>query len=163
MNVDHILETFNSQQVSYLLIGGMNFLLRHAPMLTFDVDLWIEDSAENCTQCEEALARLDAQWGASEADWGPVAGKRPGWLRAQAVFCLNSPSGPIDVFRAVKGLDSWAECRARAEACRTTAGTPFSALADEDMLRCQLALPEADRNPVRIRFLSQRLDQRRDD
>jgi hypothetical protein len=73
------------------------------------------------------------------------------------VFCLNSPSGAIDVFRAVKGLETWAECRARAEACRTAAGTPFLALSDEDMLRCQLALPEEERNPQRIWFLKQRL------
>jgi hypothetical protein len=40
MNIDRILETFNRRDVSYLLIGDMNFLLRHAPVLTYDVDLW---------------------------------------------------------------------------------------------------------------------------
>ena len=39
MNVDHILETLNGHQVVYLLIGGMNFLLRHTPVLTYDVDV----------------------------------------------------------------------------------------------------------------------------
>ena len=33
MNVDHILKTLNAHEVAYLLIGGMNFLLRHAPVL----------------------------------------------------------------------------------------------------------------------------------
>ena len=28
MNIDHILQTFNVCEVDYLLIGGMNFLLR---------------------------------------------------------------------------------------------------------------------------------------
>ena len=47
MNVENIFGTFNTCQVDFILIGGMNFLLRHAPILTFDVDLWIDDTAEN--------------------------------------------------------------------------------------------------------------------
>ena len=42
MNVDRILETLNRQDVRYILIGRMNFLLRHTPVLTFDVDVWVE-------------------------------------------------------------------------------------------------------------------------
>ena len=34
MNIDHILQMFNASEVEYLLIGGMNFLLRHEPVLT---------------------------------------------------------------------------------------------------------------------------------
>ena len=41
-NIDHILATLGRHQVDYLLIGGVNFLLRHAPVLTYDVDVWIE-------------------------------------------------------------------------------------------------------------------------
>jgi hypothetical protein len=37
MNVDAILRALNDAQADYLLIGGMNFLIRHAPELTFDV------------------------------------------------------------------------------------------------------------------------------
>jgi len=114
MDVDQILETFNRRRVDYLLIGGVNFLLRHAPVLTFDVDLWIEDSAENRRRCETALGQLRAEWGAAENDWGPVAEKTPGWLDRQGVFCLTSPHGAIDVFRAVKGLGTWAASRAEA-------------------------------------------------
>jgi len=41
MDVDHILQTFATHAVDALLIGGMIFLLRHEPVLTYDVDLWI--------------------------------------------------------------------------------------------------------------------------
>ena len=58
MNVDQILRAFNETQVEYILIGGMNFLLRHAPILTFDVDLWIDDTPENRARCEAALRWL---------------------------------------------------------------------------------------------------------
>ena len=47
MNVDHILRALHEEHVDYLLIGGMNFLLRHRPELTFDVDIWVRDDAEN--------------------------------------------------------------------------------------------------------------------
>ena len=40
MNVDTIPDTMNSRNVAYLLIGVMNFLLRHAPVMTYDVDLF---------------------------------------------------------------------------------------------------------------------------
>ena len=83
MNVDHILGTLNGHHVAYILIGGMNFLLRHAPVLTYDVDLWIEDTPENRDRCERALGELQAEWGASDRDWGPVAAKAEGWLASR--------------------------------------------------------------------------------
>lgn len=157
MNVDRILEAFNAHRVAYLLIGGMNFLLRHAPVLTYDVDLWIEDTPENLAHCEKALAELRAEWGSSQDDWGPIARRLPGWLATQALFCLTSPHGAIDVFRSVKGLESWATCRARATTGTTGAGVVFVGLADEDMLKCQMALPESERKDQRIRLLKQAL------
>ncbi|HMP89874.1 MAG TPA: hypothetical protein PJ991_06720 [Kiritimatiellia bacterium] len=51
INVDRILDTLNRREVEYILIGGMNFLLRHKPVLTFDVDIWINDNESNRTKC----------------------------------------------------------------------------------------------------------------
>ena len=163
MNVDQIIRAFNTQGVAYLLIGGINFLLRHAPLLTYDVDLWIEDSPENLDRCENALADLQAEWGASEHEWGPVADKRPGWLRQQAVFCLTSPSGPIDIFRSVRGVEAWAVCRARAFSEHTASGVPYLGLCDADMLKCQLALPEREQDQKRIRALRRALGRSEDE
>ena len=157
MNVDHILQTFNQHQVEYLLLGGMHFLLRHAPILTYDVDTWIEDSDANRNRCERALAALDAEWGKTDADWGPVAARPAGWLDAQSVFCLNSPHGAIDVFRAVHGLPSWSASRQAAVSGQTSSGVPYFGLSDEDMLQCQLALDPAFRKPDRIAALRHKL------
>ena len=162
MNVDRILAAFNLHEVDYLLIGGINFLLRHAPVLTYDIDLWIEDSTQNRTRCEQAVAELQAEWGASDVDWGPVAARAPGWLGRQAVFCLTSPFGAIDVFRAVKGLDDWTVCREKAVPAATTSGVPFLGLADEDMLRCQLVLPDAEQDRERIEVLKRILERAHD-
>jgi len=157
MKVDLILETMNRYQVAFLLIGGVNFLLRHAPVLTCDIDLWIEDTEENLDRCREALAALQAQWGAAETDWGPVAEKGRRWIRSQHVFCLTSPHGAIDIFRSVKGLASWSACRARALPASTAAGVPYWGLADVDMLECQLVLREEEQNRERIRVLRKAL------
>jgi hypothetical protein len=134
VNVDRILEAFARHDVACLLIGGMNFLLRHQPVLTFDIDFWIEDTSENALRCERALAELGAEWGATDQDWRPVALRPTGWLSAQMVFCLTSPHGPIDIFRAVRGLGDWQAAAARALRAHTAAGVPYLGLSDEDML-----------------------------
>ena len=84
MNVDRILATMNDCQVEYILIGGMNFLLRHEPILTFDVDLWIDDQEANCRRCERALETLEAEWGESDSDWRKVAERRTRLARSPA-------------------------------------------------------------------------------
>jgi hypothetical protein len=136
----------------------MNFLLRHKPVLTFDVDIWIEDGDDNVRRCEEALAEADAAWGARDDDWGPVREKPVGWLRSQRVFCLTSPYGAIDVFRAVRGLDSWQRSCAESVQGVTAARVRFRGLSDADMLKCQLALDEADRKLDRILELKGAID-----
>lgn len=72
MNVDHVLATLGSNGLEFLLIGGMNFLLRHEPVLTFDIDVWIHDSASNLDRCEAAMSELDASWGATDEVWRPA-------------------------------------------------------------------------------------------
>lgn len=95
MNVDSILAAMNRRGVDYLLIGGVNFMMRHRLMLTFDVDLWIEDSAENRQRCVQALVDLDAEWGATEKDWGLVSRFSGDWLSLQAVFSFLTREGPV--------------------------------------------------------------------
>jgi len=157
MNIDHILWTFADCGVEYLLIGGMNFLLRHEPVLTYDIDFWIRDTAENRDRCDTALRALDAAWGATEEDWRSVAAQ-PGWLVRQGIFCLTSPSGAIDIFRTVTGLLSWEDCNTRAHAGRTAAGAPYRGLSDDDMLACQLALPPEQRRQSRVEALKRAAD-----
>jgi hypothetical protein len=159
MNIDLILDTFNRHGVDYLLLGGMNFLLRHAPITTFDIDLWIEDVPANLRRCEAALAALSAEWGQTDADWGSVAAKPAGWLAQQHVFCLLSPHGFIDVFRSVKGLPVWQLSYQNAVSEQTAQGTSYHGLSDADMLQCQLALDPAHQKLDRIRTLQSLLQQ----
>ncbi|MDA0659630.1 MAG: hypothetical protein O2931_06375 [Planctomycetota bacterium] len=157
MNVDTILDNMNRHKVRYLLIGGMNFLLRHRPILTFDVDLWIEDSEPNRQLCHSALVSLAAEWGKSDADWGPVKDKSSDWLSVQHVFCLTSPHGAIDIFRSVRGLASWSTCFAESVRERTAGAVSYYGICDRDMLACQRCLPREHQKLERIAALEQAL------
>lgn len=154
MKIDQIIEAFNRNNVEYLLIGGVNFLLRHEPYLTFDIDFWIKDDTENLKKCEKTLAEIGAEWGTNDSDWEPVAKKTPGWLGIQAVFCLTSPLGAINIFRSVPGLDSWEKSNLSAVSGMTESGVEYKGISDLDMLRCQEALPESMRKLDRIKILN---------
>jgi hypothetical protein len=151
MNPGPILRTFAAHEVDCLLIGGMNFFLRHRPVSTFDVDFWVRDDGANLARVNAALVELEAEWGASAETFGPVP-RDPEWLKRQPVLCLTSRAGAIDIFRSVRGLPSYAECRARSIKVERE-GMPFYALSDADMLACQLALPEGERRLDRVAYL----------
>ena len=161
MNVDRILETLNNEHVDYLLIGGMNFLLRHFPELTFDVDIWVQDSSKNLDDLNRALRDLGAEWGLREQDWKPVEPSSDRLTR-QAVFCLTTRFGALDVFRKVAGLECGFEvCKERYYSAHTAVGVPYLGLSDEDMLRCQMAIPLGLRKQRRIQILEAALSRRR--
>jgi hypothetical protein len=153
MNVDGILEAFSRNRTEAILIGGMNFLLRHQPVLTFDVDLWVRDTEENLERVVLSLRDLGAEWGRDDPSWGPVpAGTQ--WLRQQGVFCFTTRHGALDIFRQVAGLEGrFDDCWGRSTLEATSAGTPFRSLSDEDMLACQLILPEPQRRRDRVAYL----------
>lgn len=153
MNVDAVLESFERHQVDAILIGGMNFLLRHQPVLTFDIDFWVKDTDDNLSRLASALRALGAEWGKSEEAWGPLP-KGHDWLRTQNIFCLTTPHGAVDIFRTVEGLDGQYEaCKARCSLERSKGGIPYHSLSDQDMLACQLALPENMRRLDRTNYL----------
>ena len=102
--IDHILQVLNDHGVEYMLIGGVNYLLRHQPIATFDVDFWIEDSDENRGRCHTALVALGASWGPNDEQWRDVKDLSANWLERQGVFCLTSRYGWIDLFARSKGL-----------------------------------------------------------
>ena len=160
MNVDQILRTLNESQVDYLLIGGMNFLIRHLPELTFDVDIWVRDEAGNLERLNQSLRRLGAEWGRTEAEWRAVA-EDWHWLQSQGVFCLTTSQGALDIFRDVRGLEGkYRECRDRGIPMATAAGVSFVGLSDPDMLTCQEALPLGEQKSRRMEVLRRAIAKR---
>ena len=155
MNVDAILQALNEEQVDYMLIGGMNFLLRHLPELTFDVDIWVRDTPDNLNRTNRALQRLGAEWGATDREWRPVPAD-PSWLQRQGCFFLTTKHGALDIFRDVRGLEGrYEECKAVAVGSKTGTGVKFAALSDVHMLACQEALAPHEQKPKRMETLRQ--------
>jgi hypothetical protein len=158
LNVDAILRTFSDENVRYLLIGGMNFFLRHRPETTFDVDLWVADDEENLARVNRALKSLGAEWGPTDAEWKSIP-PDPSWLKRQACFCLTTAAGAVDIFREVHGLEQQFEpCFGRAVAEKTASGVQYRGLADVDMLRCQEALAPELRKESRVKTLRAALE-----
>ena len=161
MNIDPVLAALNKHKVAYLLIGGVNFQLRHKPIMTYDIDFWIEDRKENLVRCEKAMVDLNAEWGKSQEEWGPVANQKPGWLTEPHEICLTSPYCPINVYKSRKGVDSWAGANARGYDGETPGGVKFRGMGDEDTLNDQYALDEVDRRIERICLLEELLGKKK--
>jgi hypothetical protein len=148
----------NDHEVRFILIGGMNYFLRYRPVSTQDIDIWIHSSAENSARCEAALDAIDGEWGRTDEDWGPTRLKPRGWLRRQTVYCTITNCGFVDIFCAVSGLASFEECFRRSETVAIAEGVQYSSLSAQDMIDCQLAIPEPFRKLDRIRHLQSLLD-----
>src|SRR5687768_445591 len=153
LNIDRILSELNNAKVDYILIGGVNFLLRHSGPLTHDVDVWVNDSDDNLSRMLSALRNLNAEWGRTDATWGTIPNDIS-WLKIQPVFCLLTSAGSLDIFRDVRGLEGkYVECRDRAISGQTANSIPFLALSDSDMLQTQLVLEPAEQKQDRISVL----------
>lgn len=152
LDIEAILTAFNEAGVRYLLIGGVNFALRHDYVITVDIDFWVEDTEENLSRTNGALRGLKAEWGPTETDW-KIVPEDSAWLKRQSAFCLTTPLGPVDIFRAVKGLEDFEVCFKRSSVSITPRGIKFQSLSDEDMLRCQEALDVASQKLDRMRTL----------
>ena len=135
MNIDHILETLNSNNVKYLLIGGMSYFLRHKPQLTFDIDFWVENSEQNLALVEKSLSLLDSEWGVDDKSWKKVSLYSSGWIKSQSIFALSSPYGAIDIFTKVKGLNNWNDSFSSAVKGLTASGVGYYSINDEDLLK----------------------------
>lgn len=154
-----ILRTLLDFEVKFLLIGGMNFFLAHQPISTQDIDVLIEDSAENRQRCELALIAMEAEWGKGDSDWGPVSEKASGWLNQQFVYCLLTKFGPLDIFRSVKGVNSFQEASKRSGSKDLEDGVIVPLLSANDLLECQLVLPVECQRLDRVAYLKRLLGQ----
>lgn len=127
-------------------------------MSTQDIDLLIEDSEGNRRRCESALSAMEAEWGKNDKDWDFVRNKAEGWLNQQSVYCLLTKYGPLDVFRSVKGVDSFQEASARSNVKMLDDQLKVPLLSARDLLECQLVLPNESRRLDRVAYLQKVLE-----
>jgi hypothetical protein len=148
-----LFRVLNEHQVRFILIGGMNYYLRYRPVTTQDIDIWIKPESQNSERCECALNSIGAEWGRTDDNWGPTAMKPQGWLSTQSVYCLVTECGMIDVFRSVAGLPDFEDSWDRGETVEFSAGVEYRSLSAQDMISCQLAIPEGSRRIDRMNHL----------
>ncbi len=148
-----VFSALNISGVSYLLVGGLNYFLRHKPVTTQDIDLFIDDSPQNRQLCEIALIEIGAEWGRRDEDWDKVSAKPKGWLSGQSVFCLLTRFGPVDIFLSLPGIPSFSEALLRSVSFEIDQSTQVRLISTEDLLACQLAIPEVYRKQERIAHL----------
>lgn len=153
MHVDRILRILEENDADYILVGGLNFLLHHKPILTYDVDLWVRDTCENLKNVNHALRKMGAEWGPTENSFKAVP-PNPSWLSRHEFFCLTTKFGAVDVFRNLRGLDGkYSECKRVARHGKTPNGTHYYGLSDKHMLAAELALDEKYRRSDRLKIL----------
>lgn len=101
---------------------------------------------------------MDAEWGKSDSDWGYVRDRAPGWLSQQQIYCMLTKFGPLDFFLSVKGVVFFKEAKQRASVKLLDNQVSASLLSAEDLLECQLVLPEGSRRLDRIAYLKRLLE-----
>jgi hypothetical protein len=74
-------------------------------------------------------------------------------LASQSVYCLLTDSGPLDIFARLPGVPDFSACFERSTLRTTNQGLAYRSMTAEDMLACQLALPESERKLDRVRHL----------
>ena len=148
-----IIAAMNLHDVSYLLVGGLNFFLLHKPVTTQDIDLLVDDTPSNRERCLKGLAELDAEWGRGDDDWGPVKDKTYDWISSQSVYCLLTPFGPLDIFRSIPGIPDYAQAFSRAVNLEIAPLISVKLLSAADLLACQMALPDTHRKHDRVAYL----------
>lgn len=119
---------------------------------------WIEESESNRRRGELALIVMDAECGKGDSEWDLVRDNAVGWLSQQSVYYFLTKFGPLDVFRSVKGVDSFQQARERAIEKVIDGQLKVPLLSAKDLLECQLVLPEESRRLDRVAYLKRFLE-----
>ncbi len=94
------LESLNSRNVRYLLIGGYAVALHGHPRYTKDIDIWIERSDENAANLLLAL---------HDFGFGDVTITKSDLLEQGSMIQLGYPPNRVDIINSPDGVD-FADC-----------------------------------------------------
>ena len=141
-----LLALFAKEYVRYLTIGGYGMRCHGFDRKTFDLDLWVDRSAQNAAQIERVIEQLAPGHAPNGASWCNVF---------QLDKCLvEYPSiGPrkeVDILTSLGGMD-FDECYARSTVSNVD-GVSLRALCIQDLLKSKmLALQLGTNEPGRVR------------
>jgi len=90
------IESLNSNDVQYLVIGGYAVAYHGHPRYTKDIDLWIRNDVENVSKLLRALDHF----GFSSLDL-----KESDFCESDSVVQLGYPPNRIDLITGIEGID----------------------------------------------------------
>ena len=108
------LRTFNQHRVRYVLIGGYASSVLGAPIVTNDLDVCYERTAENMTRLAEALEELQATLRVAGVDEDLPFILDGRTIAAGDSFTFNTDAGPIDVLGTPSGTGGFRDLDADA-------------------------------------------------
>jgi predicted nucleotidyltransferase len=100
-----LLQSLNELEVRYLIVGGYAIMKYTEPRFTKDLDIWVENSAENSTRVFAALERFGAPLGSDKIS--PETFTRPG-----VTYQIGIAPVRIDILTQITGVefsDAWGE------------------------------------------------------
>lgn len=156
------LRTFNQHQVRYVLIGGYASSVLGAPIVTNDLDVCYERTAENMERLAEALQELQATLrvaGVDEVLPFILAGRT---IAAGDSFTFNTDAGPIDVLGTPSGTGGFRDLDADATTYDLGEGLLVRVVSLDDLIRMKEAAsrPKDEAHLHVLAALKQRIQER---
>jgi len=140
------LALFASEGVRYLTIGGYGMRCHGFDRTTFDLDLWVDRSAQNAARIERVIEQLAPGHAPNGRKWRDV-------FQLEACLVEYPSIGPdkkVDILTGLGGMD-FDECYARSTVANVD-GVSLRALCIEDLLKSKvLALQIGTHMPGRLR------------
>ena len=126
-----LLRLLNEFQVEYLIVGGFAVMKYGEPRYTKDLDIWVENSAQNSHKVVEALKRFGAP-----LDQDGITPET--FTEKQVVYQIGIAPVRIDILTEITGVefaDGW-----RKRVASTFFGVPVHFISFEDLVVNKRAL-----------------------
>jgi hypothetical protein len=101
LNLTSLVEFLLSEEVSFVLVGGLAAVAQGAPLTTQDVDIVHDRTPENLDRLMAALGKLDARYRGRAPD-SPLPPNRDA-LMMTGHSLLMTRLGPLDCLGAIEG------------------------------------------------------------
>lgn len=134
---DEILRVLARHGVQFVLIGGFAASVHGSPMLTTDVDITPEETAENLSRLSAALTELDARIRAEGIEPLPFSHDAES-LAAGRIWNLTTRFGDLDISLTPSGTGGYDDLRRDAVEV-TVRGVPVLLASLADIVRSKAA------------------------
>ena len=126
-----LLQLLNEFQVEYLIVGGFAVMKYGEPRYTKDLDVWVDNSAQNSQKLVQALKRFGAP-----LDQDGIT--RETFTEKQVVYQIGIAPVRIDILTEITGVkfaDAW-----RRRVASTFFGVPVNFISFDDLVTNKRAL-----------------------